>query len=570
MPARPVQFDAALRRVDDALDAVAGAWPRQAIDRWRADAAAARFHLRRSEKDAPLVAVLGGTGTGKSTLVNRLLGQSVTAASFRRTFTAGPVAVVADPKALPPDWLNVPHVVAHDLPARGADGVLTVVPVGVQHSSFSILIDTPDLDGDTPAHPAQADRAFRWATACVFVVTPEKYQMTEVLPYYRLAARYGVPAAFVMNKCEEPAVLDDYRRLLAARDWPEAAVFAVPRDDAAYTAPPGADMAALQAWLAAVHRAAGAAAPRPARVEDLLTRLNDTILAPLRDERRSADALIASLRAMETPPPGVDVNPITQQLERRLQQRSVLYLMGPQRVIDRARQVPQLLARLPRAAWDYVMKGDASLGGDGNGLGDAAAAVPDFRGTLVDQFAVVKSRIDDAVRGDRSASAWADADRAAYGASHLLDAAAAAIAEEELDALRQWLEQKWNADPQDTKLVQRMLKVLPGGPKLAQWSETAPYLLAIVVAAHGALFGHIDLAILGAYGVATWLAERGTNEVAARTRQANKAIADRFTVLAHDQIRRTVAWVESRVPPAKAIDGLERAGAELESVVSSQ
>ncbi|HLL90774.1 MAG TPA: hypothetical protein VK324_15845, partial [Tepidisphaeraceae bacterium] len=153
---------------------------------------------------------------------------------------------------------------------------------------------------------------------------------------------------------------------------------------------------------------------------------------------------------------------------------------------------------------------------------------------------------------------------------HLLDAAAAAIAEEELDALRQWLEQKWNADPQDTKLVQRMLKVLPGGPKLAQWSETAPYLLAIVVAAHGALFGHIDLAILGAYGVATWLAERGTNEVAARTRQANKAIADRFTVLAHDQIRRTVAWVESRVPPAKAIDGLERAGAELESVVSSQ
>jgi hypothetical protein len=234
-------------------------------------------------------------------------------------------------------------------------------------------------------------------------------------------------------------------------------------------------------------------------------------------------------------------------------------------VIDRARQVPQLLARLPRAAWDYVVKGEAALGGNGNGLGDAAT-VPDFRGTLVDQFAVVKARVDDAVRAGRLTAAWADADRDAYAAAQLPDDAAGRIAEEELDELRKWLEQKWNADPRDTKIVQRMLKVLPGGPQLAKWSETAPYLLAVVVATHGALFGHVDLMILGAYGVATWLAERGTNEVAARTRQTNKAIADRFTALAHDQIRRTIAWVESRVPQAKVIDALDRAAGELESL----
>ena len=41
------------------------------------------------------------------------------------------------------------------------------------------------------------------------------------------------------------------------------------------------------------------------------------------------------VRSMETPQTGVDVNPITRQLARRLQQRSILYLIGPGRVLDR-------------------------------------------------------------------------------------------------------------------------------------------------------------------------------------------------------------------------------------------
>src|SRR5688572_6597314 len=87
-----------LARLDAQLaSAVTGAASpasRAAAEKWRTDAAALRFHLDRPEKvDAPLVAVIGGTGTGKSTLVNRLLGANVSAASFRRTFTAGAVAI---------------------------------------------------------------------------------------------------------------------------------------------------------------------------------------------------------------------------------------------------------------------------------------------------------------------------------------------------------------------------------------------------------------------------------------------------------------------------------------------
>ena len=82
---------------------------------------------------------------------------------------------------------------------------------------------------------------FRWAQAVVFLVTPEKYQMTELRPYYRLGARYGVPAIFVMNKLEEQAVLDHY----ASQLGDASQVFALPRDDAGYDPPEPARIESL-------------------------------------------------------------------------------------------------------------------------------------------------------------------------------------------------------------------------------------------------------------------------------------------------------------------------------------
>lgn len=542
--------------VDEALS--------RAMDRFTADADAARFHLRRPS-DAPLMlAVLGGTGTGKSTIVNRLLGAPaatpLTAASFRRTFTAGPVAIAHEKSELPERWLGVEHVTAasDQIPSRGAADVLTVIKTSNDLVRHVALIDTPDLDGDQSAHHAQADRVFRWADAVLFLVTPEKYQMTELLPYYRLVARYALPALFAMNKAEEQAAVEDYGKQLNVDV--NGRLFAIARDDAAFEPPPNIRIDTLR------HAIEKLELPEPeqrvpgllARTADLIDRFRDQILQPLRAQRRSVDAITASLRAMNAPIADVDVNPLMVQLRRRLQQRSVLYLIGPGRMLDRVRQVPGLLARLPRTTWDLLRHGQLSRNGEGNGPPDLEQRGLDFRRALVDQFQVVQARIDDILRADPTTARWLDDPEHSFDAAKIDADQAGAIADEELAELRTWLEKKWNATPRDTALLTKLIKHLPGGEKLTQWSEAAPYLLAAVVATHHAFFGHVDLLILGGYSLATWLTERMSNEVASRARETNRAMSRRFAELAQAQINRVVSWLDQRAPSTKTLSELQR------------
>jgi 50S ribosome-binding GTPase len=554
MPWSRPSLDAPLTALQSALGTLnAARYP--AVERFRADLAAARFHLNRSKKGTPLLAILGGTGTGKSTLLNRLLGSDITATSFRRTFTAGAIAVISDPAHIPVRWLGLDHDVTDptQLPARGQHDRLTIVAVANQVSRKLALIDTPDLDGDQPAHHAQADRVFRWADAVLFLVTPEKYQMTELLPYYRLAKRYGLPALHVMNKVEERAVLEDYAQQSGAT------VYAIPRDDAAYEPPAEQNLNALRQAIANVSIQTSEQG-NSLRVIDLMDRLRDQIIEPMSADRGEVDRLVKSLRAMVTPAPGVDVNPLTHQLQRRLQQRSVLYLMGPGRVLDRVRQVPGILARLPRTTWDLLRSGRLSGNGKDDGPTDLSRDKPNFNQAMNDQFTVVQSRIDDAIRSSPRALEWIDD---SYSTSKLDVSLAGQIADDEINQLQMWLQQRWDATPRDTAMIEKLMKLIPGGQKLTKWSESAPYLLAIVVATHGAFFGHLDLLILGGWSLATWLGEKLSNEVASRARQANNAIAARFTDLAHRQIEQTCAWLEQQAPTSKVIAKLAQIADDL-------
>jgi hypothetical protein len=467
--------------------------------------------------------------------------------------------------------------------ARGTLVALAVVKDERELTQRITIVDTPDLDGDQPLHHAQADRVFRWAQAIVFLVTPEKYQMTELLPYYRLAKRYAVPALFVMNKAEEAGVVEDFQKQLGVRDWPDARVFAIPRDDAAYEPPAEMSLSALREAITSIARPEKETFREglAKRAVDLLGRMQDQILTPLREERRQADTLVAAVRALETPDlsVGVDVNPITQGLQRRLQQRSVLYLMGPQRMLERARQVPGMMMRMPRTLWDVVVKGQGvrlrstekqaapAAATEAAGNGQSAQAVPDFAATVSDQFAVVQSRIEDVLRSSPSGQRWLTGNEATYKQARMEPTRAGKIAEEELGELEQWLEQRWNATPRDTLLLMRLLRYLPGGEKLTRWTEAAPYLLAVVVATHHAFFGPTDLIVLGGFSLATWLTEKLSNEVATRTRATNRRIAERFAELAHTQIGQIADWIDEQAPSTRQLDELERLAEELYGVV---
>lgn len=560
----------ALTQARRALTSLAGALSgpdADALARVLADIDAAGFHadgVNVQQLGRPmLLAVLGGTGTGKSTLVNRLCGAAdsgngaLTATSFRRTFTAGPVAVANSSALVPEGWLGIPqaYIDPPELPARGRANELLVVEHSADITAQMTLVDTPDLDGDSAEHHAQADRVFRWCEAVLFVTTPEKYQMTELLSYYRLAARYGVPALYVMNKVDDLAAADDWQTQLKQAGH-DVVTYTVPRDDASFTAAHERNLAALGTAITSANRPAKPARADgvSARCADLAGRIVDQLLAPQRQKRASIESAKTRLSALVRPEPGVDVHPMTRHLQRRLQQQSVLYLMGPARLIDRIRSVPSLVARLPRSTWDLLTTGRTGMP-EPTQVPEAPPNVPDFRSELMDGLRLVQSRISDLLMTAKLPSA---------DPAWRLDLVQAGdIATTELDELRRWLEERWNSKPRDTRLLEKMFTVIPGGKHLTKLSEAAPYLLAAACATTHVFLGPVDQVVIGGYLLTTWLTEKLSNEVTSRTRQSNRRIAQRFNELCERQVEHVQAWLDTQAPLPEQLDALEAAMEEL-------
>ena len=154
-------LSAGLAALDDAVDASAvlgldTARARRVLEDAR--------HRLGFEGSAYVLAFVGGTGVGKSSLLNALAGGVVSAASARRPTTGLPVAWVAESarEETAPllGWLDVREIRGHSNDAFADVAIL----------------DLPDVDSTTPAHRARVDELLPRVDAVVWVADPEKYR----------------------------------------------------------------------------------------------------------------------------------------------------------------------------------------------------------------------------------------------------------------------------------------------------------------------------------------------------------------------------------------------------------
>lgn len=166
-----------------------------------------------SRWNSPLVvATFGGTGTGKSTLVNALLGEDCSAVGRQRPTTTRPV-LIAGPRT---DLDALGMTTADFEVVRSASPVLREI----------VLIDCPDPD-TTEAVTADSNlgRLHRLLPLCdvlIYTSTQQKYRSARVLEELGSAA-IGCRLLFVQTRADlDEDVRDDWRQQLADRyDIPE-------------------------------------------------------------------------------------------------------------------------------------------------------------------------------------------------------------------------------------------------------------------------------------------------------------------------------------------------------------
>lgn len=116
-----------------------------------------------------VVGFFGATGSGKSSLVNALVGREITRAAVRRPTTAVPVAAVVGEEGSDAllDWLGVAD--RHVLDGSGA------LTDGDPAAGGMILLDLPDLDSVERGNREIAERMTGLVDVIVWVTDPQKY-----------------------------------------------------------------------------------------------------------------------------------------------------------------------------------------------------------------------------------------------------------------------------------------------------------------------------------------------------------------------------------------------------------
>jgi energy-coupling factor transporter ATP-binding protein EcfA2 len=190
---------------------------------------------RLRESGSPvLVALVGSTGAGKSTLVNSLVGKQVSNTGIRRPTTNSPV-LASHPSEV--DWFaenvflpTLPRVRQQGLAMPGRDGLLVLassegMPKGVA------LLDTPDIDSVVQAHREFAHQFLDASDLWLFMTTATRYADAAVWELLQYARDRGASLGIVLSRVPPPAsaeLITHFDAMLAANGLGDTQRFVIP------------------------------------------------------------------------------------------------------------------------------------------------------------------------------------------------------------------------------------------------------------------------------------------------------------------------------------------------------
>ena len=215
------------------------------------------------DMDAPLLTVVGGsTGAGKSTLVNSLLGATVTTPGVLRPTTRSPVLVCApaDRAAFADD--RVLPGLARTTGGSGGPGTLQLVVTDALPAGLA-LVDAPDVDSVVEANRDLAGQLLSAADLWVFVTTASRYADAVPWDLLRTAAERGTALAVVLDRVPPEAVrevAEDLHGMLGRAGLSQAALWVVEERPLVDGFLPEDQVAPLRSWLHGLAADAGARA----------------------------------------------------------------------------------------------------------------------------------------------------------------------------------------------------------------------------------------------------------------------------------------------------------------------
>lgn len=171
---------------------------------------------RLEDADAPVLVVVGGsTGSGKSTLVNSLLGRNVSRAGAVRPTTRRPV-LICSPQAR--EWFMSDRVLPRLAKSSGTGGEsLDAITIVVEETLWPAvgIVDAPDIDSVEDGNRRLAGELLDGADLWVFVTTAARYADAVAWKHLEEAASRGLRIAVVLNRMPAGAA-QEIREDLAA------------------------------------------------------------------------------------------------------------------------------------------------------------------------------------------------------------------------------------------------------------------------------------------------------------------------------------------------------------------